>query len=146
MRKVSVLIGGSTVFGLMSLLLLLQLIRPGICFSASESLIEKSFRVFAKEFMDNLRRENCRIDSKSQVESYKQGYCIRTVNYDGEWNVSLKRTDSSSTPYIGLLTYLEKHLVKYGPAANHLDDQSELMVTEVPVTEIFRYSNGGWKY
>jgi hypothetical protein len=130
------------------LLLVLALLFSGFGTSAaaSEQQIENSFRKFAQEYMTGLRRENCRSEAVSPVQSYENGYFIRSVDYNGQWAVYLKKTDSKATPYIGMLTYQEKHLVRYAAEAKDLGPQSESVVSEVPVTEIFRYSAGSWQY
>lgn len=126
--------------------LLLLLSCSGIAAAASDQQIELSFREFAGEYMRNLRQENCRSDKDSQLQAYDQGVFIRTVAYEGQWAIQLKKTDSRLTPYIGLLNYLETHLVKYGPEAETLALNPEIVVTEIPVTEIFRFSEGSWQY
>jgi len=114
--------------------------------AGSDAQVETSLRAFAGQYMQSLRKENCRSPQKSRVESYEGGYCIRSVVYDGSWSVELKKTESKATPYIGVLTYQERHLVRYGPEEKDLANQPEVTVAQIPVTEIFRFSKGNWVY
>lgn len=145
MKSRSYLIGSFPVFQLFFAVFLV-FFWSGLCTAETDRQIEESLRTFAAEYMDHLRQENCHSEKESKVQSYEQGVFIRTVAYEGQWDVHLKKTDSALTPYIGLLTYLEKHQVKYGPEVETLACQPEIMITEIPVTEIFRFSGGSWQY
>ncbi|MGQ9812162.1 MAG: hypothetical protein ACUVQ2_01940 [Dissulfurimicrobium sp.] len=114
----------------------------------TEADIELSFEKFAKTWMNKLENIN-KANSKTVVikPSTADGiYSGRYICYGPECQTSIKKTDSTETPYIGLIRYSEKHILKKGPTRQDAMNDPGTTIKETPVTEIFRFSKGRWIY
>lgn len=110
--------------------------------------IEQSFEQFAKTWMAKLENIN-KINSKtvSLKPSAADGvYSGKYVCYGPECQTSIKKTDSAETPYIGLIRYSEKQILKKGTSKQDAMSDPGTAIEETPVTEIFRFSKGRWVY
>ncbi|MBW2267632.1 MAG: hypothetical protein JRH16_03570 [Deltaproteobacteria bacterium] len=100
-----------------------------------------AFDAFAAKWMDRAR------DTEEQSRanpSVKPGASAPLVTYRGygdDYSLELRPTGNPSAPYVGLLRYTE-HL--YG--CSSIEATTCTIVSSVPITEIFRYQGGRWRY
>ena len=110
--------------------------------------IELSFEKFAKTWMNKLENIN-KTNSKTvgiNLSPSDGVYSGRYVCYGPECQTSIKKTDSPETPYVGLIRYSEKQILKKGPSRQDALNDPGTAVEETSVTEIFRFSKGRWIY
>ncbi|UKL12989.1 hypothetical protein [Dissulfurimicrobium hydrothermale] len=114
----------------------------------SDDEIRQSFERFAKAWMAKLEAISRENSKKIRLEPLERDgvYVGRYVCYGPECNISIKRTGSKETPYVGMIYYSEKQVLKKGPTRQDALNDPGTPIEEVPVTEIFRYTKGKWVY
>lgn len=113
-----------------------------------EADVEQSFERFAKSWMAKLEGIN-KLNSKNVGIKMSQPdglYMGKYICYGPECKTSIKKTDSAETPYIGLIHYSEKQILKKGVNMQDALNDPGTTIEETPVTEIFRFSRGRWIY
>jgi hypothetical protein len=114
----------------------------------AEADIELSFEKFAKTWMNKLENIS-KANSKTigiKPSTADGVYSGRYICYGPECQTSIKKTDSTETPYVGLIRYSEKQILKKGPTRQDAMNDPGTAVEETSVTEIFRFSKGRWIY
>jgi hypothetical protein len=114
---------------------------PAAISDASKSRAEAQFREFAKTWMSKVQRLQTQDRSKPTLRASADGAQATYRGYSDDFTTELRPTGHPSAPYVGLLRYME--LMYSCPTANSADCT---VSSRVPVTEIFRYENGRWKY
>ncbi len=100
-----------------------------------------AFDAFATKWMDHAR------DSERESRanpSVKPGAVAPLVSYRGygdDYALELRPTGNPTSPYVGLLRYTE-HLYR----CSSVEATDCTIVSSVPITEIFRYQSGRWRY
>ncbi len=109
---------------------------------------EEAFKEFAANWMARL--EKISKNNAKNVTPKSSGpngtYSCKYVCYGPECRTSVKKTDSSVTPYIGMIYYSEKQILKKGANKQEAINDPGSVIVETPVTEIFRFSKGRWIY
>ena len=100
-----------------------------------------AFDAFAAKWMDRAR--NSEKEGRANP-SVKPGATAPLVSYRGygdDYALELRPTGNPISPYVGLLRYTEH---TYSCSDVEATDCS--IVSSIPVTEIFRYQSGRWRY
>jgi hypothetical protein len=84
--------------------------------------------------------------SRAQVVESPEGFAAEYVGYIPERKINVKKTDSSDTPYVGILTYSEKRLRCAGKTKEAALQGPFEQVDTSQVSEIFRFTKGKWVY
>lgn len=116
---------------------------------ASQGIPEKlcrSFEAFAKTWMEKLgkiERQNV-----ARIDIYKEGdkYSGEYLGYGKHYKFWIKKTNSSKTPYIGFISYLQHRIRKEGNSLKELMICPGKIQTNCKVTEIFPYTNRQWMH
>lgn len=110
------------------------------------SKAEKSFERFKKAWIKKLyriERENLRnIRLKYSGDLFRAEY----IGYGEKFNHAIKKTKSSLTPFIGILTYHQIKYVSIGRDKKRVLKCPFTIETRTKVKEIFRYTRGKWVY
>ena len=132
------------IFSIFIFIFILSVSVSGLC--EDISLVEKSFEKFNRSWMKKLQRierENFRnIKAEDSGDLYRAEY----IGYSREFDFSVKRTKSSLTPFIGILTYNEIKYVSIGRDKKGALKGPFFINTRIKVKEIFRYTKGEWVY
>jgi hypothetical protein len=102
---------------------------------------ERSFDEFAKGWMQKMARLESQNRAKPTLGSHSGATVASYRGYDGDYQIELKPTGSSTAPWVGILRY---HELTYTCA-----DQSTSSCSpskKMRVTEIFRFQGGKWVY
>jgi hypothetical protein len=102
---------------------------------------ERSFDEFAKGWMQKMARLESQNRAKPVLGSHSGATVASYRGYDGDYQIELKPTGSSTAPWVGILRY---HELTYTCA-----DQSTASCApskKMRVTEIFRFQGGKWVY
>ena len=97
-----------------------------------------SFQRFARSWMDKVKKLEAANRKKPTVKPSASGTQTTYRGYGEDFSIELRPTGQAIAPYIGLLRY--KELVY-----SCVKDRCSVAST-VPVTEIFRMSDGRWVY
>jgi hypothetical protein len=108
--------------------------------------VQESFEKFVNAWMTKLDRiGKMNIRALNVVPSDK-GFVGRYVCYGPECEFSIKETGYRETPFVGVLHYREKHFLKKGKTRQEAIQSSGMLTDKIPVTEIFRFTQGKWVY
>lgn len=113
---------------------------------ANKDKAQGAFTSFAEKWMANLENVTKQNRSKANVRQEGNHYYVEYVAYGPDWTAEIKETGEPSAPYVGFIKYPEKVMMKEGQSAAEASQCAETVSTQVPVTEIFRYSQGKWQY
>lgn len=115
--------------------------EPASLGSGPETTAFRAFGKFAKSWMADM--ENRERTNRSKPTIQKQG--TRSVasytGYAPEWNVEVHATGDRTAPYVGVLHYQEEMYT-----CRDATTRSCSIASKTPVTEVFPYRNGAWKY
>lgn len=105
------------------------------------------FEVFAKEKIQQLNRNHLFSRERMKITRLSDGtYRARYHQIDDSTlKVKVRRSKSSSIPYVGILSYREQVLESSAKTAEQLDENSFAVVEVIPNRHIFSYSKGAWK-
>ncbi len=105
------------------------------------------FEVFAKSKVQQLNRNN--IFSRSRMEIIKQSdgtYLARYHKIDNStMSVKVRRSQSGSIPYVGVLSYKEQVFESTANTPEQLEKNLFAVVQIIPNRHIFSYQKGTWK-
>jgi hypothetical protein len=102
---------------------------------------ERSFDEFAQSWMQKMAHLESQNRAKPTMASQSGAMVASYRGYDGDYQIELKPTGSSTAPWVGILRY---HELTYTCA-----DQSTTSCSpskKMRVTEIFRFQGGKWVY
>jgi hypothetical protein len=100
-----------------------------------------SFGVFAKSWMAKMQRVE---EDNKNSPTIRRGASANFVGYRGfgdDYSVEMRPTGHPSAPFIGILRYTERMYSCRESASSRCS-----IASSSPVTEIFRYSSGSWRY
>lgn len=101
----------------------------------------RAFGKFAKSWMaDMAKRERTHRSSPTIEQTGKKAFATYT-GYSPEWNVEVHATGDQTSPYVGVLRY-EEQLYTCRDETTRACSISR----STPVTEVFPYRDGTWKY
>lgn len=131
---------------LVFLIVCLEVGHAGQAKAIDDPIALSTFEMFVQGWMRNLERVSRDNLSGIRLESSRDGYTDRYIRYGPEYQFRIKKTESAQTPYIGILTYPEKHMAKMGRTSDDARQTTGRVLNEIRVTEIFRFTNGRWVY
>jgi hypothetical protein len=115
-------------------------------FCENFSEVERSFERFKKAWikkLDRIEKENLRnIRIGNSGDLFRAEY----IGYGKKFNHAIKKTQSSFTPFIGILTYYEIKYVSIGRDKKRVLKGPFTIEMRTKVKEIFRYTRGKWFY
>jgi hypothetical protein len=110
----------------------------------SPQLAEQAFVKFARTWLGNLSREapapgNAVRFLAPQQPGQPEQFTYR--DYGEDFAIRMKPTGDTASPFVGILSYTENVYLCRGPTR----DDCEL-VESSPITEIFPFRDGRWRY
>ena len=108
---------------------------------AKREQVRRSFDRFASSWMEKMERAEAANRREPSVQSRNGRTYVTYRGYGESFDIELRPTGSSRTPYVGLLRYKEILFACADPSASRCRAASR-----TPVTEIFRFQDGRWVY
>jgi len=102
---------------------------------------QAAFDSFAREWMKKMHAGSVSVRETNKATARKSNAGMKFNAYADEFTTELKRTSSTSAPFVGLLRYVEKEYA----CADATDEKCQV-AGETNVTEIFRFERGQWIY
>lgn len=103
--------------------------------------VEKSFQQFARDWMARAHALEAKQRANPTVRPGTDRPVFTYRGFADDYEVELRPTGQSRSPYVGLLRYTEQ--VYTCPTASAEGCE---IASSVPVTEIFRFQDGRWTY
>lgn len=100
-----------------------------------------AFDAFAARWMGEARESEQHDRANPSVAPGAAAPLITYRGFGDDYDLELRPTGNPSAPYVGLLRYTE-HV--YNCASLEIAECT--IVSSIPVTEIFRYQKGRWRY
>jgi hypothetical protein len=107
----------------------------------AQSRAQAAFETFAADWMTKVRALEAHNRAHPQVQSGASRPVVTYRGYGSDYHLELRATGHAKAPWVGLLRYTE---LLYSCRSVTADDCN--VASSVPVTEIFRYTNGRWTY
>jgi hypothetical protein len=118
----------------------------GQALAVDEPAVQRDFEGFVGDWMAKLAKV-CEENGRAlKLAASKQGFSGEYVCYGPENRFWIKKTDSEITPYLGFISYQEKLILKQGRTFQEVRLDPGRVTSEMPVTEIFRWTAGRWVY
>lgn len=108
---------------------------------APSSGAKQAFGTFAKSWMADMEKRENTNRSKPKMQSYAGRTYATYVGYSADWNTEVHETGDRLAPYVGVLHYQEQTYT----CTDETTRSCKISGT-TPVTEVFPYRNGAWKY
>ncbi len=102
--------------------------------------VEQSFRSFCRKRIQSLQSTLAKRVARNEKNAYTAFYTA----YSPEYSVEVQKTDSQTSPYIGILKYTEKSYSRSATTRAEAFEGPFTCQSVCPVTEIFVYSKGKW--
>lgn len=112
--------------------------RPG---TVTQETAQAAFETFSREWMKKMHAGAMSVRETKKRDAQKANIALTFSQYANEFTTELKRTSSTSAPFVGLLRYVEKEYA----CADATEAQCQI-AGETNVTEIFRFERGQWIY
>lgn len=100
-----------------------------------------AFDAFAVQWMQRARAAEITGRANPNVTPGAVAPLVSFRGYAEDYDLELRPTGNPTSPYVGLLRYTENLYTCSGVAATDCK-----IVSSIPVTEIFRYQGGRWRY
>ena len=104
----------------------------------SENAATRAFGDFARSWMSDMKKREVTHRHRPTIEGPG---LASYVGYSPKWDMEVKATGDSISPYVGVLRYQEQ---LYTCRDETTRDCKVSRTT--PVTEVFAFREGGWKY
>ncbi len=105
-----------------------------------------AFDTFTIDWMKKLGETEDFHKTRAQAVESPDGFTAEYVAYIPDRSIRVKKTDSSDTPYVGILVYFEKKLRCAGKTKEEALQGPFNQVETNQVSEIFRFTKGKWVY
>jgi hypothetical protein len=106
-----------------------------------------SFDVFTIEWMKKLSRaEEFRRTQDVKVTQSTEGFLAEYTGYLPHRYITIKKTESKDTPFVGILTYYEKTMQCAGKTKEEALQGPFQPAGSQQISEIFRFTRGKWEY
>ena len=115
-------------------------------FAEDENKVLENFKHFSHAWMAKLSQLNDQNQKNIRIESSNGWYTGQYICYGDQCRFRIKKTVSKKTPYIGFLSYSEMRIQKAGRTKRQAVNDPGRVYHEIPVTEIFRYTDNHWVY
>lgn len=109
--------------------------------TVTQESAQVAFETFAKDWMRKMNAGSLSVRESRKLDAKKANVALTFSQYAEEFTTELKRTSSTSAPFVGLLRYVEKEY----SCADATEAQCQV-ASETNVTEIFRFERGQWIY
>jgi len=105
------------------------------------------FEIFAKEKIQQLNRNHRYTRSRMEITKQSDGtYRARYHQIDdSSLGVKVRRSQSKSIPFVGVLSYQEQVFESFASSPDQLNKSSFKVVEVIPNRHIFSYQKGTWK-
>jgi hypothetical protein len=101
----------------------------------------RAFGKFARSWMSDMEARESH-NKRSPTIEHQGGRRIATyTGYAPEWEVEVHATGDSTSPFVGVLHYQEQVFTCRDETTSRCD-----LSRSTPVTEVFPYRDGAWKY
>ena len=107
----------------------------------AQSRAQAGFEQFAADWMKKVHALEAHNRANPEVQTGATEPVVTYRGYASDYALELRPTGHAKAPWVGLIRYTE---LLYSCRTVAADDCS--VASSVPVTEIFRYSNGRWAY
>jgi hypothetical protein len=108
--------------------------------------VESSFELFNQQWMEHLYRREEKNRANVACKQVDDAFVAEYTGYSRTFTGRTKKTDCKETPYIGILNYQEQTFVSRGKTYDEAINGQFKILQECPVTEIFSFSGGKWRY
>jgi hypothetical protein len=106
-----------------------------------------AFDTFTIEWMKKLAQtEEFQRTSKVKVTESPEGFLAEYIGYFPHRYITIKKTESKDTPFVGILTYYEKTMRCSGKTKEEAIQGPFEPAGQQQVSEIFRFTKGKWAY
>lgn len=120
---------------------------PPVSAATAEDAALASFDTFTIEWMKKLvQTEEFQRTERVKVTQSAEGFSAEYIGYLPHRYITVKKTSSKDTPFVGILTYFEKTLQCTGKTREEAVRGPFQQVDTSQVAEIFRFTKGQWKY
>ena len=100
-----------------------------------------AFDAFAAKWMDRAHATEQESRANPSVKPGATAPLVTFRGYGDDYALELRPTGNPNSPYVGLLRYTE-HVY----SCSSVEATDCTIVSSVPITEIFRYQSGRWRY
>jgi hypothetical protein len=101
----------------------------------------RAFGQFAKSWMADMKKREQTNRSRPTIEKQGSRSYATYTGYAPEWKVEVHPTGDRTAPYVGVLHYEEQRYT-----CRDTTTRSCSIASTTPVTEVFPYRDGAWKY
>jgi len=115
--------------------------EPASLGTGQESSAFRAFGKFAKSWMADMEKREQRNRARPTVEKRGAQSVASYTGYAPEWDVEVHATGDATSPYVGVLRYQEQNYT-----CKDKTTRACRISSFTPVTEVFPYRNGAWKY
>src|SRR5215510_15784196 len=112
----------------------------------TEDVALASFETFTIEWMQKLAQTEDFHRTQAKVSEAAGGFAAEYTGYLPNRYITIKKTSSTDTPFVGILTYFEKKLRCTGKTKEEAMKGPFDHVETNQVSEIFRFTKGKWVY
>jgi hypothetical protein len=113
----------------------------------TEDVALAAFDTFTIEWMKKLAQtEEFQRTTKVKVTQSAEGFLAEYIGYFPHRYITIKKTESKDTPFVGILTYYEKTMRCTGKTKEEAIQGPFEPVGQQQVSEIFRFTKGKWAY
>lgn len=111
------------------------------------ALKKLDFEVFAKEKIRQLNRNHKFSRSRMKISKKADGSYLGRYHQieDSTMAVKVRRSQSRTIPYVGVLSYKEQVFESSAKSIDQLKEGSFAVVEVIPNRHIFSYQKGAWK-
>jgi hypothetical protein len=108
--------------------------------------VEASFQLFNQQWMEHLYSREEKSKSNIACKKVDDSFVAEYTGYSRTYSGRTKKTASKETPYVGILNYQEQTFVSKAKTYEEAVNGQFKLQQECPVTEIFSFSRGKWRY
>jgi hypothetical protein len=108
--------------------------------------VEASFKLFHQEWMEILYSREEKNRAAIVCKKVDDAFVAEYTGYSRTYSGRTKKTDCQETPYVGILNYQEQTFVSRARTYEEAINGQFRLYQECPVTEIFSFSRGKWRY
>ena len=101
----------------------------------------RAFGKFARSWMGEMEQRERQNKRTPTIERQGSRRIASYTGYAPEWNVEVHATGDRTSPYVGVLHYQEQLYVCQDETTKRCR-----LSRSTPVTEVFPYRDGAWKY
>jgi hypothetical protein len=109
--------------------------------SGGDKQARASFREFAKGWMAKMHRVEADNKKSPKIRPTANANYVGYRGFGKDYTVELRPTGRPTAPFIGILRYTERMY-----SCRDVVSSKCTIASSSPVTEIFRYSGGAWRY